>query len=59
MSQKQEERREGAQAERHDRLYSESQPLRDRIAVLKAEIADLEKQISDIYSPYEEFLTKP
>ena len=58
MSQRQEERREQAQAELYESLDAESRPLRDRIGILEAEIADLKQQISDIYSPHGEFLTK-
>ena len=58
MSQRQEEGRERAQADLYARLSAESQPLRDRIGVLEAEIANLKQQISDIYSPHQEFLTK-
>lgn len=64
MSQRQEERRERAQAELYERLDEECKPLRDRIEALKAkgghelEIDELQRQISDIYSPHEDFLTK-
>jgi predicted nucleic acid-binding Zn-ribbon protein len=58
MSQRQEEGRERAQAELYERLQAKSQPLRDRIGALEAEIADLKQQISDIYAPHEVYLTK-
>jgi uncharacterized protein (UPF0335 family) len=58
MSQRQEEGRERAQAELYESLQVKSQPLRDRIGALEAEIADLKQQISDIYAPHEEYLTK-
>jgi predicted nucleic acid-binding Zn-ribbon protein len=58
MSQRQEEGREQAQAELYDKLDAESQPLRDRIAGLESEITDLKQQISAIYAPHKEFLTK-
>lgn len=65
MSQRQEERREQAQADLHAELAEESHPFREQIRALESEggqedkIGELQKQINAIYAPHEAFLTKP
>lgn len=65
MSQRQEEGRERAQQELYADLRVRSQPLRDQIAALEHQKADIETQIAglrqkikDMYEANEDFLTK-